>query len=264
MKFSNAKVVITGGSQGIGEAIAVAAAQRGADVVLVARSEAKLKAVADKIGGDYLVADLTNADDVDSLVDRAIEKLGRIDIWINNAGTETVEMFANTGYDQVRTLARLNFEAPLLLTHKVLPHMLERGSGHIAHTSSVAGTIPFPGLTAYCGSKAGLINFNETLRLELEGSGVNLTVMTPGPVDTPMWDRLEASDDKYLVRSLRRFRLLGFLPKLSPAKYGEVVAKAIESDKAYVRNPHRYSLYHMLNNAPRRLVRLALIGIKPR
>jgi len=264
MKLKNAKVVITGGSQGIGEGIAEAAAKRGADILLVARTESNLQQVSEKIGADYLVADLTKADDVDTLVDRAIEKLGHVDIWINNAGTETIDTFVNTSFDQVRTLARLNFEASLLLTHQVLPHMLQRGTGHVVFTSSVAGAIPFPGLAAYCGSKSGLTSFAETLRMELAGSGVNLTILAPGPVDTPMWDRLEASEEKYLVRSIRRFRQLGFLPKLSPSSYGEDVATAIEKDKPHLRSPRRYGIYHALNNAPRKMVRMALIGIKPR
>jgi len=227
MDLQKKNVVITGASQGIGEKIADAFAAKGATVLVVARSGDKLAAVADRIGGHALTADLSTADGVDGLVGRCVDTLGHIDVWMNNAGIETSDAFATTDRGDVRDLVRLNFEAPLMLTHDVVNHMLGRDSGHIVQMSSVAGAIPFPGLTAYAGSKAGLTNFTESLRLELAHTPIGFTVVAPGPVDTGMWDRLD-TPDSYQAPALKRFRQLQFLPKLKPEKIAAATVKAVE------------------------------------
>ncbi|MEM7337388.1 MAG: SDR family NAD(P)-dependent oxidoreductase [Actinomycetota bacterium] len=262
MTLTNKTVVITGGSQGIGAAMADEFAAAGASVLLVARSEDKLAAVAERTGGRYLVADLLDADSVDSLVARCLAELDHIDIWVNNAGIETIDAFAEVDPATIRNVARLNFEAPLLLTRAVLDHMLPRGSGQIVNMSSVAGTLSWPGLAAYCGTKAGLTNFTETLRIELDGTGVGLTVVAPGPVDTDMWGRLQSEDASYVAPAMRRFKTLGYLPKLSPEKVARKVVRAVDARQPYVRPAKRYLPYHVLNNAPRRMIRLALTGTR--
>ena len=262
MELRGKNVVITGGSGGIGAGLAAAFAERGAHVLVAARSLDKLKAVADPIVGDHLVVDLTDAEQVDGFVQACLDKLGHIDVFVNNAGVETSTSFATTDRDGLRTVARLNFEAPLLLTRDVLPTMLARGSGHVVQLSSVAGAIPFPGLAAYAGTKAGLTNFTETLRLELKGTGIGLTVVSPGPVQTDMWARLENQDRPFAGAALTRFKQLGFLPKLSVDKVVAATVAAVEKDKRFVRIPKRYGMYYSLNNAPRRLVEGALLGVR--
>ena len=260
MQISGSNVVITGGSQGIGAGLAEAFAQAGGKVLLVARSEDKLRVVADRIGGDYLVADLTDADQVDGLVQACVERMGHVDIWVNNAGVETQEAFVNVSVPNLRQLARLNFEAPLVLTRNAARHMLGRGQGHIVQLSSVAGAIPFPGLTAYAASKAGLTHLTEGLRVELAKTNVGLTVVAPGPVDTDMWDRLD-QPDLYPAKALKRFRQLQFLPKVTPEKIAAETIKAVESNKRQVRIPARFNGYHVLNNSPRRMLEAALAGV---
>jgi short-subunit dehydrogenase len=255
-------VVITGGSAGIGAGLAHECAERGARVLVAARSESKLRAVADRIVGDHLVADLGDAAEVDAFIPRCLDILGHIDVLVNNAGIETSTSFATADRNEIRALARLNFEAPLLLTRDVLPHMLRRGSGHIVQMASVAGAIPFPGLAAYSGSKAGLTNFTETLRIELKATLIGLTVVSPGPVLTEMWERLDNDGKPFAAAGLKRFRRLGFLPKLSVDKLVDATVDAIEADKRFVRLPKRYGGYHALSNAPRRLVEGALLGVK--
>lgn len=262
MDLNGKHVVITGGSAGIGATMARAFAEQGARVLVASRSVEKLRAVADRIVGDHIVADLTDPDDVDAFVARCLERLGHIDVFVNNAGVETSTSFATTDRNDLRTLARLNFEATLLLTRDVLPHMLERGSGHIVQISSIAGAIPFPGLAAYSGTKAGITNFTESLRLEIRGTGVDLTVVSPGPVETEMWERLENIQRPFAAVGLTRFRRLGFLPKLSPEKIADATVDAVLQEKRFVRLPKRYAAYHVLSNAPRRLVEGALFGTK--
>ena len=99
MDLRGKNVVITGGSQGIGEHMARDFAAKGANVLVVARSEDKLAAVAERVGGSYLVADLGTAGGVDGLVDACVERLGSIDVWVNNAGLETSDGFADTDRD---------------------------------------------------------------------------------------------------------------------------------------------------------------------
>ena len=128
--------------------------------------------------------------------------------------------------------------------------------------SSVAGAIPFPGLAAYAGTKAGINNFTETLRLELKGTGVDLTVVSPGPTQTEMWDRLENDDRPFAAVGLKRFKRLGFLPKLTPEQIADATVDAVIQEKRFVRLPRRYAAYHLLPNSPRRLVEGALTGTK--
>ncbi len=253
MELEGKRVVVTGGSDGIGAALAATFAERGAHVMVVARTEHKLRAVADRFVGDYLVADLTDAGTVDGLVGRCLDRLGHIDVWVNNAGVETSRSFAAMSRDDIRALARLNIEAPFLLTRDVLDHMLPRGSGHIVQLSSIAGAVPFPGLSAYAGSKAALTHFTESLRLELKGTGVGLTVVAPGPVAGDMWDRLENDDNDFAMVGLRRFKHLGFLPKLDVGKVVDATVAAVEHERRFVRMPRRYLAYHLLSNAPRRI-----------
>lgn len=263
MELQGKNVVVTGGSQGIGEHMARDFAAKGANVLVVARSEDKLAVVADKVGGQYLVADLGTADGVDGLVDACVDKLGHIDVWVNNAGLETSDAFADTDRDLIRAVNRLNLEAPMMLTRDVLDHMLPRGSGHIVQVSSQAGVVQFPGFTAYCGTKAGLTNFTESLRRELKGCGIGLTIVAPGPVATDMWDRADYAGS-YLEPAIKRFRLMQQLPIIPVEKIASETVAAVERNRRYVRLPKRAAMYHMLNNAPRRVVELGLAGVKLR
>lgn len=262
MELDGANVVITGGSTGIGAAMADSFNERGARVLVVARSEDKLRAVSERVVGEYVVADLTDPADVDGLVVRCLDTLGHVDVWINNAGVETSTSFPTTPRDDIRRLARLNFEATVLLTRDVLDHMLPRDRGHIVQMASVAGAIPFPGLAAYAGSKAGVTNFTESLRIELKRTNIGLTVVSPGPTDTAMWDRLDSDDRPFAAVGLTRFRHLGFLPKLTPEGIAEATVHGVEKEKRFVRQPARYGMYHLLSNAPRRMVEMSLVGAR--
>jgi short-subunit dehydrogenase/ketosteroid isomerase-like protein len=253
-------VVVTGGSQGIGEAMAERFAAAGADVLVVARNREKLSAVADRIGGDYLAADLTNASEVDRLIPACRERLGRIDVLVNNAGIEDSDAFVHLDRDRLRSMARLNFEAAVLLTRDVLPHMLERGEGHLVQMSSITGAMTFPGAVAYSGTKAGLTNMAEGLRMELEGTGVGLTIVAPGPVDTDMWNRVEVNEG-YTLPVLRRLQQLRLVPKVSAETVAQDVVRAVQQDRPHVRPGLVYGPFHMLNNVSRRLTRLALTGV---
>jgi len=260
--LKDATVVVTGGSQGIGERLAVHYAAEGARVLVVARSEDKLRAVAGRIGGEWIAADLTDAADVDSLVPRCLERLGHIDVWVNNAGLETSDAFVHLSPESIRALARVNFEAPLMLTRAVLGHMVARGSGHVVQMSSVVHAGPFPAMAAYAGSKAGLTNFTEALRLEFRNvRGIGFTVAAPGPVSTDMWDRVD-DGESWGTPALRRFRRLFFLPTIDADRFARSVVRATKRGRGLVRPKARFLVMHVPSNLPRRIVRLALLGVR--
>ena len=167
MELKGKHVVVTGGSRGIGEQLARQFASRGAKVTVVARSVDALEAVAVAIGGNAVVSDLSDDLSVDGLIEH-IEKLhGHIDILVNNAGLETSTAFAVEDEREIRTVARVNLEVPMLLTRHALPGMIARNSGHIVFVSSLAGTAGFPGMSVYGATKAGILNFVNGLSREL-------------------------------------------------------------------------------------------------
>ncbi|MCP3855188.1 MAG: SDR family oxidoreductase [Actinomycetia bacterium] len=260
MQIEGSNVLVTGGSRGIGEALAREFAAQGARVCVVARSADALDRVASDIGGFALVADLLDSGQVDSLRDHVEAEFGSVDILVNNAGLDATDAFLASDPDALRNVVRLNLETPVALTRSFLPGMVERGKGHLVFTSSLAGTAGFPSLATYCATKAGLNNFAATLRLELNSTDIHTTLIAPGPVDTDMWDELEATP--YTADLLKRFRLLQTLPKTTPKKLAKRSVAAIAADRRHVRHPRRLSLNFWLSEAPRRINEAVLTGIK--
>ena len=261
MKVAGKHVVITGGSRGIGEAMARECAARGARVTVVARSEESLRRVAAEINGNAVVADLTDDHTVDTLIDNIERQYGPIDVLVNNAGLETNTPFAVEDWREIRAVSRLNLETVMLLTRHVLPGMIERGAGHLVFVSSLAGTAGFPGMSAYCGTKAGIFNFAASLRRELKSTDVNITVLSPGPVDTRMWDAVESSPPS-VMRVVRRFQKLQLIPKADVGDIARRTISAVEAKRPHVRDPRRLSINFWLNAAPTRISNLAALGIK--
>jgi uncharacterized protein len=257
-------VVITGASQGIGERLAHEFTAAGAHVLVAARSEDRLAAIARSHNGSFLTVDLTDPAQMDGFVDRCLDRLGHIDVWVNNAGVDTSAAFTELDHATIRNVVRLNLEATMILTRDVARHMLRRGSGHIVQVSSVAGVVPFPGLTAYAGTKAAITHFSESLRLELANTPVRITVVSPGPTETAMWTRVQGAPGSFGQPALRRFRRLAFLPTLDPDKLATATVRAVRKDQPHLRLPRRYGIFHMLAHLPRRLVRLTMVGVRLR
>jgi short-subunit dehydrogenase len=148
----------------------------------------------------------------------------------------------------------------MVLTRQIAPAMLGRGQGHLVYTSSLAGTTAYPGIGPYCGSKAGLTNYASAVRSELSPYGIGVTIVTPGPVDTPMWDQLEAAGEgtSAIIARMRRLRLI---PKMDPDRLAEDVVAAVRRDRRHVRHPKRLAPQFWLNEAPRRVAELLLTGV---
>ncbi len=259
MELQDRHVLITGASRGIGAEMADEFAKAGAQVTLVARSADALEAVAAKVGGRAVTADLTDRAAVDALIPRVEAEFGPVDVLVNNAGLEGARLFHVTDAELARTIVTLNLESPIVLTRAVIDGMLARNSGHIVFVSSLAGTAGFPGLTVYSGTKAGITNFSASLQLELRDTDIGTTVVAPGPVDTQMWGNLE--DEEALAPMLKRLRRLQLIPQVSPEKIAELTVGAVAKDKSYVGLPRRLAVNHVLRNLPSRVTGLALAGV---
>jgi NADP-dependent 3-hydroxy acid dehydrogenase YdfG len=187
-------LLITGASTGIGAATAKHAVEAGWNVVLSARSEDKLRALAAEVGEDNaLVAtcDVTDWDAQQQLVAQALERFGQIDAAFANAGSGAKRGFLEEDPEQWRSMVLTNVLGPALTIRAVLPHFLERDAGHFLITSSVAGRRALPG-SLYSATKHAATAMGEALRAELrqmrENNKIRVTLIEPGMVDTPFFD----------------------------------------------------------------------------
>ncbi len=179
--------VVTGGSRGIGRAVARTLGAAGARVLAVSR-----RGVASPDPGIIdLTLDLVAPGSIESVVQTAQRAFGRApDVLVNNAGAFLIAPVADTSPEHFDRLLALNLSVPFRLVHAFLPGMRERGRGHIVTLGSIADHVAFPGNGAYAASKFGLRGLHEVLRAELAGTGVRTTLLSPGAVDTTLWDEL--------------------------------------------------------------------------
>lgn len=198
-KLASSIVWITGASSGIGEALALQAAQRGARLVLTSRREAELQRVRaacpDPARVAVLPLDLTDFD-ADQAVAAANAFFGPVDVLVNNAGWSQRSLLVDTGMDVYRRLMELDYFAPVALTRAIVPGMRARRHGHIVMIASVAGKIGAPMRTGYCAAKHALTGFTEAARAELWRDGLKFTTIYPGFVRTQITINALAGDGK--------------------------------------------------------------------
>lgn len=193
--------LITGASQGIGEAIAYAYASRGHRVALASRDEAALARVAERCaraGGEALVVptDVTQEDACRRMVERTVERFGGLDVLVCNAGISMWARFRDiTDLSLFERIMRVNYLGTVYSTYFALPH-LERARGLVVGISSLTGKTGVPTRTAYAGSKHAMQGFLDSLRVELRGTGVDVTVISPGFVKTGIRERVLGPDGK--------------------------------------------------------------------
>jgi NAD(P)-dependent dehydrogenase (short-subunit alcohol dehydrogenase family) len=179
--------LITGASSGFGRAIAEAALARGDSVAATAR---RTDALADLDADDRLLViplDVTDAAQREAAVAQAVERFGRVDVLVNNAGRTQVGAVEETTDDELRYLFDLHFFAPAALTRAVLPHMRSQGGGAIVQMSSVGGQVTAPGFGAYCATKFALEGLTETLRDEVAPFGIHTLIVEPGAFRTGLF-----------------------------------------------------------------------------
>jgi NAD(P)-dependent dehydrogenase (short-subunit alcohol dehydrogenase family) len=199
--FTDHVIVVTGASEGIGRALCLAVAPQGAKLVLAARNEARLEdlaAACRQAGGEALVVatDVRDEQACHRLVERTVEHFGRLDVLINNAGIGTW-----TRLDATRDLAifeqsmRVNFFGSVYATYYALPH-LKQSRGRIVAVSSIAGLTGVPMYTAYAATKHAMFGFFDSLRIELRGSGVSVTMIAPDFVASTIHRRALGPDGR--------------------------------------------------------------------
>lgn len=191
MKLENQVAIITGGGRGIGKSTALAFAQEGADLVLAARTPSEIEAVAAEVcalGRQALVipTDVTQKSQVDAMVKRTLDRFGRVDILVSNAGVAIHNSIPKIREEDWDLNIAVNLKGVFLCTQAVFSHMCERKSGHIVNVSSVSGKTGHPNGGAYCAAKFGVVGFTETTNNEGRPHGVKASVVCPGPVDTKM------------------------------------------------------------------------------
>ena len=224
--LSGLTALVTGASGGIGVHIARRLAAEGMNVALSGRREQELERLAEElremgVKTAAVPADLGKRAELDGLLSRTEAQLGPIDVLVNNAGVENTSAFTSYTEDELADMIELNLTAPLLLTRKVLPGMLERGKGHVVFVSSMAGKFGPPYSEPYAASKAGLIGLTQSLRVEYAKQPVGFSVICPGFV---------AGDGMYqrmLDEGHKSNRLIG---ETNVEKVANAVVRAIEDD----------------------------------
>lgn len=192
MDWKNKTVFLTGASSGIGEALAIAFAKKGAILGLVARRKellAELAAKCEAAGGKARIfpCDVADSDGVHAAADNLRAEFGNIDIMIANAGIGGNDEVTRSGEPAaVKKVIDVNLIGAVNSVHAVLPQMLERGSGHLVAVSSLAGMRGLPKSAAYSASKAGMTAFFESTRLDVQSKGIDVTIIQPGFILTPL------------------------------------------------------------------------------
>jgi short-subunit dehydrogenase len=192
--ISEQVVVVTGASQGIGRATALLFASRGASVVAVARNTEALETLAGEAGStggqvEPFIADVADASQVEGAAQRAVDRFGRIDTWVNNAAVSVYASAEDLQPDEIERVIAVNLLGAMYGSRAAIPHLRRAGSGTIINVGSALSDRAIPLQSAYVASKHGLAGFSEALRLEMaeEGSGIDVVLIMPSSMNTPLF-----------------------------------------------------------------------------
>jgi 3-oxoacyl-[acyl-carrier protein] reductase len=190
--LSGMTALLTGASGGLGSAIAKALSAQGARLALSGSNQSKLEAFAKELGGDHvtLVCDLSNAEQVDQLVPRAVEALGQLDILVNNAGVTRDNLAMRMKDEEWDQVIRINLEGAFRLMRAAMKPMMKARHGRIINITSVVGVTGNPGQANYVASKAGLIGMSKAFAQEVASRGITVNCVAPGFMTSAMTDAL--------------------------------------------------------------------------
>lgn len=231
MELNGKVVLLTGASDGIGAAAARSFHRRGARLVLMARREEKLRAVAADAGNALVIAgDVTREEDRRRAVSAALNQFGRIDVLVNNAGVGMYVPAYEADLDEVRRLYELNVFSLLAMVQLVVPPMRAAGGGLIANVSSIAGKVALPWFTNYTASKFAVSAMTDTLRIELKRFNIRCLALCPGYVKTGFQDHSLAGRPPDRLWSMKNFGI-------TAEQCGEALARGVEREKRTVTTP---------------------------
>jgi NAD(P)-dependent dehydrogenase (short-subunit alcohol dehydrogenase family) len=243
MEFEGAVAVVTGAASGIGRACALEFAKQGSDVVISDINEEGLAPVASEIealGRKALSVktDVAVEQEVLDLVDASIDWQGHCDLFMSNAGIGLGGAPHAIPQDEWDKILAINLHSHIWTVRRLLPHMLERGSGHLVHTASSAGTIGFPSLIPYCVTKFGVVGLCESLAAYVQDSGIGVSVVCPLLVSTNIFERSfsyaeegQQEQNESMQQMIRDFfRNNG----LAPERVAEDVVNAVRNNTLYV------------------------------
>lgn len=246
-------VIITGAGSGIGAALSEAMAQRGDTVVAVDIDAEAADATAARIvtaGGraESAQADVSDAEAVQGLVDRVVNDHGRIDVMVNNAGIGTGGPIEDLVLDHWRHAMDVNVMGVVNGVHAVYPVMIAQGSGHILNTASLAGLVPAPMLTPYAATKHAVVGLSLTLRPEAARHGIHVSVLCPGPVETPI---LDSTGPAHLPQAMAGLSARELLTKASGTPYpverlAQDAIRGLECNTAVIVTPRRAHMAWLL------------------
>jgi short-subunit dehydrogenase len=193
---------VTGATGGIGRASVEAFVRRGALVVASGRDRDTLAELGRRESVRIVPADLEDPAAASRLAEEALAVHGSVDVLVNCAGAGLYGPVASLDADELERVVRVNLTAPIALTRALLPQMLERGWGHVVNVGSIVGHVGHGNEAAYAATKAALAIFSESLRSELHGTGVSVSLVSPGVVETPFFERRGARYDRRRPRPI--------------------------------------------------------------
>jgi short-subunit dehydrogenase len=213
--------VVTGGSSGIGLAIARMLRDEGFELTLVSRTPAKVEAAAEELGAHAIAANLAQPEECERIVPAHVEKWGRLDMLVNSAGIGIGGNVEDIDVKKMGLQIAVNLGAVLIVTRAAIPH-LRATRGLVVNMASIAGTIATPGLAVYGATKAAVIALTRSLNEELDPDGIRVTALSPGFVDTPMtkWtgmrgdEQIQPEDCAEVVRMLLRLSPRARIPNV--------------------------------------------------
>ncbi len=222
MEIAGSNALVTGASSGIGRAVAINLVESGAQVVGLGRDLPALGALAESSGVTVQRVDLESAGGLRQFVEQALPDLPPMDILVNCAGSGRFAPLAQHSAEDIERLIAVNVRAPISLTKAVLPGMRQRGRGRVVNVASIAGCLGVPNETVYSASKGALAVFSRALDAELAGTGVGVTVVTPGVVQTSFFERRGAPYER------------GWPRPMPPERMARAVVRAIARDRTDV------------------------------
>jgi short-subunit dehydrogenase len=233
MDYTGKIVVVTGASSGIGAVTARAFAARGATVVGVARREDRLRQILAELvktspASGILVGDLGERAFAERVIDETVSRHGRLDVLINNAAVSKHKQIYHMSADEADFVMRVNFMSCVWTTLAAIPPMLCAGGGSIVNVSSFASKVAPPREAMYAASKAAMDAFSEGLWNDLAGSNIHVAIVTPGPIDTEIWDK----EDEPVAYNGKKFP-----PELVSDAIFDAIERRIHEQTIPKRNP---------------------------